>query len=147
MERSQVLFKTVSKNKIEERVMITVFYDGKCGLCSKEINHYRKVAPDCIFEWQDITQSADDLNRCGIPLSQGLKLLHVMDNKGNFYVGVDAFIMIWKQLPRWRVLAVIVSLPIIWHITNVAYKIFANWRFKRLEHCQIALKNETDQRN
>ena len=38
--------------------MITVFYDGKCGLCSKEINHYRKVAPSGIFSWQDITESA-----------------------------------------------------------------------------------------
>ena len=24
----------------------TVFYDGKCGLCSKEINHYKKIAPN-----------------------------------------------------------------------------------------------------
>ena len=37
-------------------VMITVFYDGKCGLCSKEINHYIKIAPEGIFNWQDITK-------------------------------------------------------------------------------------------
>ena len=29
--------------------MIKVFYDGKCGLCSKEINHYRKIAGAGIF--------------------------------------------------------------------------------------------------
>ena len=22
-----------------------VFYDGKCGLCSKEINYYKRIAP------------------------------------------------------------------------------------------------------
>ena len=27
------------------RGLTTVFYDGKCGLCSKEINHYMKIAP------------------------------------------------------------------------------------------------------
>ena len=43
--------------------MITVLYDGKCGLCRKEINHYRKIAPDNIFDWQDITESADDLKK------------------------------------------------------------------------------------
>ena len=26
-----------------------VFYDGKCGLCSKEINYYKKISPDNIF--------------------------------------------------------------------------------------------------
>ena len=46
--------------------MITVFFDGKCGLCSKEISHYRKIAPDGIFIWQDITKSADDLKANGI---------------------------------------------------------------------------------
>ena len=35
-------------SKVEEKKnenLVTVFYDGKCGLCSKEINHYKKIAP------------------------------------------------------------------------------------------------------
>lgn len=122
--------------------MITVFYDGKCGLCSKEINHYRKIAPTGIFNWQDITESADDLNKEGISLSEGLKLLHAKDNSGQMHIGVDAFILIWKQLKRWRVLAALVVLPIIRQIASAAYRAFASWRFKRLEHCQLAAKQE-----
>jgi predicted DCC family thiol-disulfide oxidoreductase YuxK len=122
--------------------MISVFYDGKCGLCSKEINHYRKIAPEGVFDWRDITISADDLKQHGISVSEGLKLLHAMDNNGRLHVGVDAFILIWKQLRRWKVLAYIVSLPIIRQIVNVTYRAFANWRFKRLKHCQIAKEQE-----
>jgi predicted DCC family thiol-disulfide oxidoreductase YuxK len=122
--------------------MITVFYDGKCGLCSKEINHYRKIAPSKIFNWQDITESADELNQEGITLAEGLRLLHAKDNSGQIHVGVDAFILIWKQLSRWRVLAFLVGLPIIRHIANASYRAFANWRFKRLEHCQLAARQE-----
>lgn len=122
--------------------MITVFYDGKCGLCSKEINHYRKIAPSNIFNWQDITESADELNQEGITLAEGLRLLHAKDNSGQIHVGVDAFILIWKQLSRWRVLAFLVGLPIIRHIANAAYRVFANWRFKKLEHCQLAARQE-----
>ena len=117
--------------------MITVFYDGKCGLCSKEINHYRKIAPSNIFNWQDITESAVELNKEGISLSEGLRLLHAKDEEGLFHVGVDAFIIIWKQLRRWRVLAFFVGLPIIRQIANTAYNTFATWRFKKLEHCQL----------
>lgn len=39
--------------------MITVFYDGKCGLCSKENNHHRAIAPDGIFNGHDLTVTAD----------------------------------------------------------------------------------------
>ena len=124
--------------------MITVFYDGKCGLCSKEINHYRKIAPSGIFNWQDITESADELKKAGISLSEGLRLLHAKDNVGQTHIGVDAFILIWKQLQRWHVLAVLVELPIIRQITNMAYRVFANWRFKRLKHCQLAAKQEQE---
>ena len=125
--------------------MITVFYDGKCGLCSKEIDHYQKIAPEGVFDWQDITESADMLNAEGVRLSEGLKLLHVRDSSGKIHVGVDAFILIWRQLQRWKVLAMIVSLPLIRQLANITYGAFANWRFKRLEHCQIALKNEVKQ--
>jgi len=135
VERGKMLLK-----KMQSKNMITVFFDGKCGLCSKEINYYRKIAPDGIFIWQDITKSADDLKANGISLSQGLKLLHTKDIDGKFYVGVDAFIVIWKQLKGWRLLAIFVSLPIIKQIINFAYRIFANWRFKRLKHCQLAEK-------
>lgn len=122
--------------------MITVFYDGKCGLCSKEINHYRKIAPNGIFDWKDITEYADDLKKEGISLSEGLKLLHAKDEEGLMHVGVDAFILLWKQLKRWRILALFIRLPIINQIANVLYRSFANWRFRQLEHCQLAAKQK-----
>ena len=123
--------------------MITVFYDGKCGLCANEINYYSKIAPKGIFNWQDITESADELKKEGISLSEGLKLLHAKDDSGQLHVGVDAFVLIWKQLRLWQILAAFVALPIIRQIANIAYRTFANWRFKRLEHCQLASKEET----
>ena len=122
--------------------MITVFYDGKCGLCAKEIGHYRKIAPSGIFDWQDITITTEALHKEGIRLSEGLKLLHVKDADGVLHVGVDAFIVIWHELKRWRVLASLVSLPVIKPLANACYRMFAAWRFKRLAHCQLAHQQE-----
>lgn len=118
--------------------MITVFYDGKCGLCSKEINHYRLIAPAGIFDWQDITQSHDKLTASGVSLVDALRRIHVRNVDGQLLIGVDAFILLWKQLARWRWLALLVSLPIIKQCARVVYDQFANWRFNRLEHCQLA---------
>lgn len=122
--------------------MITVFYDGKCGLCSKEINMYQKIAPAGLFVWQDITKSMDELKTEGVNLADGLRRLHTRDDQGTLHVGVDAFILIWKQLKYWRFLGLFVSLPLIKQIASFAYNVFADWRFNRLEHCQISVKNE-----
>ena len=46
--------------------MIIVFFDGKCNLCSKEINYYRKIAPKGIFDWQDINIKGNDFIKTGI---------------------------------------------------------------------------------
>jgi DNA-binding transcriptional LysR family regulator len=42
---------------------IKVFYDGKCGLCSKEINYYIRIAPINTFDWYDVATKPDDLKK------------------------------------------------------------------------------------
>ena len=37
--------------------MIKVLYDGKCGLCNKEISYYKKIANDKKFKWLDIANN------------------------------------------------------------------------------------------
>lgn len=120
--------------------MIKVFYDGKCGLCRREIDYYQTIAPDDVFEWVDITLDASGLEGLGVTYAEGLKLLHAQDAQGKLHVGVDAFILIWRHLPLWRVLSFIVGSGFIRPIAKFAYSAFAAWRFKRLAHCQIAIK-------
>lgn len=119
--------------------MISVYYDGLCGLCSKEIAYYQRIAPQGIFNWQDVNQDPDALLQDKISLSDALRLLHAKDDKGTLHIGVDAFILIWRELKYWRLLAFVISLPIIRQIAAFAYEKFAAWRFAKLSHCQIAL--------
>ena len=122
--------------------MIKVFYDGKCNLCSSEINYYRRISPTGIFDWLDINLMHSDFVNTGIKVSDALKILHVIDNNNKLHLGVDAFIIIWKKLSYWKILARIVSIPIIRQIVNITYRAFANWRFNRLTHCILAKKND-----
>ena len=98
--------------------MIKVFFDGKCNLCSKEINYYIKIAPSGIFDWQDINSLNDDFLNTGIKISDALKILHVIDTNNRLHLGVDAFIIIWNNLDYWRILARVISLPIIKRVVN-----------------------------
>ena len=119
--------------------MITVFYDGKCGLCRREIEHYKRIAPHGIFEWVDITVAPEAFIALGYEVADGLKELHVRDGSGVVHSGVDGFIVIWQQLARWRVLAVFVGLPIIRPVAQRLYGAFAAWRFKKLGYgtCEL----------
>ena len=78
--------------------MITVYYDGKCGLCSREINYYRKIVPPGLFNWRDATEHQKALESVGITLPDALKALLAFDENGRIHKGVDAFIIIWKNL-------------------------------------------------
>ncbi len=112
--------------------MITVYYDGKCGLCRREIDHYRRIAPLGIFEWVDITVTPSHFTALGLSVDEGLKALHVRDADMVLQKGVGAFIVIWKALPRWRLLGHIMNSPVIRPVANTLYDYFARWRFKRL---------------
>ena len=121
--------------------MTIVYFDGKCGLCSKEISYYQKIAPKGVFEWQDIAHDASALKPLNISQADALRLLHAKDKKGEMQIGVDAFILIWNELSiGWRFLSVLAGLPIIRPILGWVYRRFASYRFARLEHCQIAAK-------
>ena len=120
--------------KLYRKNKITVFYDGMCGLCSREIEHYKKVAPQDIFDWIDITKDPETFEKLGYSKEEGLKALHVKDADGSIHVAVDAFIVIWQQLKNWRLLAKFAKLPVIKKIADFFYRHFANWRFKKLGH-------------
>ena len=122
--------------------MIKVFYDGKCNLCSKEINYYIRIAPSGIFDWQDVNLLDDEFINTGIKISDALKILHVLDANNKLHLGIDAFIVIWNKLAYWNILAKVFSIPIIRQIANIVYRRFANWRFNSLAHCVLAKHND-----
>lgn len=109
---------------------ITVFYDGKCSLCAKEIAHYQSIAPKEQFYFCDITQDSKPFTRLGFDTTTGLKELHVLNRHGSIKIGLDAFITIWRELRGWKYLAWLTNLPIIHFILSRVYKGFAAWRYK-----------------
>ena len=118
--------------------MITIFYDGKCGLCSREINYYKKIAQVDKFQWLDIATDPAPLKPLKISQADGLRRLHGLDTAGRLHIGVDAFLLIWRELPYWRLLSMIGGLPGIRHFAQLVYNRFADYRFSQLAHCQIA---------
>ena len=57
--------------------MITVFYDGGCGLCHKEIAYYQRIAPKDRFVWVDLHATPELFTRRGYAIEAGFALMHV----------------------------------------------------------------------
>ena len=120
--------------------MIKVFYDGKCGMCSREIRHYMKISPRETFIWRDIANKPEHLKEINVSQSYALKRLHVIDEDGKIQIGVDACIAIWSKIPRWRLLAFLCAMPGIKFTLGVLYNKFADWKFARSTHCKMAVQ-------
>jgi predicted DCC family thiol-disulfide oxidoreductase YuxK len=122
--------------------MITVYYDGKCGMCSKEIRHYKQLARPDIFIWHDVATDPSLIEPLGVPLVDALRRLHARDAEGNWHIGVAAFILIWRHLGRlkWSSMAWFLKLPLMFQIATFAYNKLSDHRFANLAHCQMALK-------
>lgn len=118
--------------------MIKVFFDGKCGLCSKEISYYKKICDNDVFDWIDIARNGNALKKYNVSQSNALLYLHATLDDKELFVGVDAFLLIWKNLPRWKILALIVNLPLIKNLCTILYKYFAKKRFNGYSHCKLA---------
>ncbi len=114
-----------------------IIFDNRCRLCSKEIGYYQSVSGSDAFLWCDLHEESNLLERYNISREEALMALHAINEQGHIYKGVDAFLVIWRELPYWRVLASIINFPIIYPLAKVAYKLFANWRYHRLTYCEI----------
>jgi predicted DCC family thiol-disulfide oxidoreductase YuxK len=110
-----------------------VLFDGKCGLCNKEILYYQSIAPKGKFKWVDITIPKNLARYPSINLRDALMNLHVVEGK-NIKSGVDAFTCIWSELGYFKLLGFIIRLPVIYQLTCILYRLFANYRFKKLSH-------------
>lgn len=97
-----------------------VLFNADCPVCNAEICHYRNYT-----EARGIGVAYDDLNSdallpWGIDADTAAQRLHVI-KEGQLHVGVAAFVALWSDMPRYRWLAKLVGLPVIWQISNWVY--------------------------
>ena len=102
--------------------MIKVLFNDSCSICSKEINHYKSI--DNNINWIDINDIKEASKISGKSHKELLRRLHVIkDNK--VYSGVEAFAIMWLNIPKYKWLAALVLLPIIYQLSIVLYEVVA----------------------
>lgn len=114
-----------------DSVVATVFYDGGCPLCSREIRHYRRLRGADKLVWIDISTDERMLAVHGLERQTAMDRFHVLDASGRWQIGARGFIELWSHLPAYRWLASLVRLLHLGNALDWIYTQFARWRVQR----------------
>lgn len=110
---------------------VQVLYDGSCIVCATEIEHYLRKDHGGRLVGVDIAAPDFKPEQLGIPLATLMYELHVIDQSGEVYRGIDAFRTIWQAFPASTFYGIIgwtINSPLINPAARLAYKAFARIR-------------------
>lgn len=121
---------------MESSAKTSVLYNATCPVCNFEIQHYARYAGE-----NGLPISFDDLNSdaregWGLDADTAARRLYVLHD-GKLTSGIPAFLVLWEQMPRYRLLAKVVGLPGIKQIASAAYDhvlapVIYRWHLRRL---------------
>ena len=100
-----------------------VYYNESCNICRAEINLYKKQNIKEI-DWVDITNNTDAEKDTLKDDKTLLRRLHVIID-GKVFDGAEAFLLVWKNIPKYKFLYSIFRLPIIFQIFSLGYEVIA----------------------
>ena len=100
-----------------------VYFNNSCKICKSEINMYKKENIEDI-DWIDITDNKDAEKETSKNDKELLRRLHIKEND-HVIEGAEAFLYVWKKIPKYKFLYYFFKLPIIFTIFKYGYEIVA----------------------
>jgi predicted DCC family thiol-disulfide oxidoreductase YuxK len=106
----------------------TVYYDGGCPICSREIALYRRRDVAGRIRWQDLRAEPIAANGDGPDQETALARFHLRRADGVWLSGAAAFAALWSIVPGFKTLGALARLPgMIW-VLELAYRGFLRVR-------------------
>ncbi|MDX1581751.1 MAG: DUF393 domain-containing protein [Alphaproteobacteria bacterium] len=107
---------------------LTVFYDGNCPLCAREIAFYQRRRGADKIAWQDVSSTPGEDVAPGLSRQQAMARFHVQEGDGDVISGGAAFARLWQALPAFRPFGLVFSVPPFSWLLDAAYPLFLKLR-------------------
>lgn len=114
-----------------QTTLLYVYYDGACPICRRDRARYERWAGatgESVI-WCDFNQYTGHLRSIGVEPDAAMMSLHVEDDGGQVYEGIDAYVLLMKRVPRLRPAAFCMALP---GVKGVLKKLYQRWVQRRL---------------
>ena len=109
-----------------------VFFNNSCKICRAEINLYKKENIKEI-DWVDITNNLTAEKETLKNNKDLLRRLHVKEGE-KIIEGAEAFLFVWKKIPKYKFLYKFFKLPIIFTLFKYGYEIIAFFLYLKNKH-------------
>jgi predicted DCC family thiol-disulfide oxidoreductase YuxK len=106
----------------------TVYYDGGCPVCSREVRFYQGRAGAASFAWVDVAGSDDAALGPGLTRAAALARMHLRRADGTIVTGAAAFAEIWRFMPGLRWLGRLMAIPPFGALAELGYGVFLRAR-------------------
>ncbi len=103
---------------------MTVWYDGACPLCIREIRLMRRLDQRHAIEFVDVTTSEG----CPLDPETLLKRFHARERNGDLVSGAAAFAAMWRAIPVLRPLGLAVRWQPLQNLLEMLYLQFLRLR-------------------
>lgn len=107
---------------------LSIYYDELCPVCTKEIDHYRKLDSQGKLRFVDIAAPQFNAAQEGLNPDDIHERFHVKTLEGEVLEGVPAFQKIWQTLGIFKPLDWAVDFPLTRPFFEVGYKLFTKVR-------------------
>jgi predicted DCC family thiol-disulfide oxidoreductase YuxK len=104
--------------------MVTVWFDGSCPLCRREIALMRRLDRRRAIAFVDVSAGA----ACPIDQATLLARFHAQENGGPLVSGAAAFAAMWRAIPSLRPLGMLARVPAVLLVLERLYLLFLRIR-------------------
>ncbi len=125
----------------------TVYFDGACPVCSREIATYQRLRGGETVTWIDASSCDDATLGDGLDRKAALQRLTIRDANGQLVSGAAAFVQIWTHLPAFAWATPLLSTRPVLAVLEVCYKLFLRIRPLWRPRARIATKAGVSQHN
>ena len=108
---------------------LTVFYDGSCPLCMREMQSLRRYDREQRLSLVDLRDRERLRHWPQIDRDAAMAILHAVRDDGSLVTGLDVTAEAWSLVGRHRWLKIL-RLPGIRVLADVAYRGFARHRYR-----------------
>jgi predicted DCC family thiol-disulfide oxidoreductase YuxK len=125
------------KSPVNADAPVSVFFDGSCPLCQREVRMYRKIPSSVPIHWIDVASDLKE-NTTGRSCAELMSRFHVQTADGVVLSGARAFTALWLLFPGWRWLGRLGSLPLMPTVLEWLYRAFllvrpgVQWLFRKM---------------
>ena len=120
---------------------LEIIYNENCPVCRFEIKHYQGYVSKNKLPISFIDLNTIDLTEWGVTKDQAAqKLIAIKD--GKTLQGIDAFGELWKAMPRYKVLAILIKIPVLSYFSRCLYNfVLAPIIYKMHKNRELKIRN------